>query len=94
MGAHLRLKHASDPALRRMVGLLQAMKLALVEMRQTALGTGFVESDEEAHAVGQALLAHTRDPQRGFDAFRTRERGHMRHVQTVLDRVAELDQAL
>lgn len=81
-----KFRSVHDPSFRRMVGTIQAIKLALAELRHEAIGTTLVESDAEAHALSLALLAHTRDPQDGLETFRVRESGYWRLVTLVLDR--------
>jgi hypothetical protein len=86
--ARVKIKTAHDPALRQAARAVQVLKLALAEIAQATSRTALVETKEEGHALRQALLAHTRDPERGLERFRFQERTLWRHVRVVLARAA------
>mgnify|MGYP001477411966 CR=1 FL=1 len=70
--------------------MLQMIKLGLSEL-QRSVPTVLRVAPEEDHALGQALLAHTRDPGGGLRRFQLRERAQWRQVKAVLRRASEAE---
>ena len=84
-------RQRSDTVLRAARRTVQALKLELAQFEQATVPTRLVESREEGEALGKALLAYTRDGERGLERFRFQERAMWRHVKAVLGRARAQD---